>query len=60
MKHVTRISRQRPAGAAAWQDNICFLASVLVGLLGFLGGSAPGLEYIDDKCFIPQPNARNN
>jgi hypothetical protein len=60
VKHLTRISQQTPARAGAWHDSICLIASVVVGLLSFMGGSAPGFEYIDDKCFIPQPNVRNH
>jgi hypothetical protein len=59
LKHITRISKHRPEKGAAWQDGICFFAMSIAEFLSFLGGSSPILNYISDKCTIPQPNNPN-
>ncbi len=53
MKHIRQVSKGSPAKAAVWQDVLCQLAGVVVGLLGAKGGSVPFLTYLDEKC---QPN----
>ena len=53
MKHIKQVSRRVPAKAAVWQDILCEVAGVVVGLLDSKGGSVPFLTYLDEKC---QPN----
>ena len=50
MKHVTLVSRKVPARADLWQDILCEVAGVVVGLLDAKGGSVPLLTYLDEKC----------
>ena len=56
MKHVKRISRQKPQLAAGWQDVICELVPALNAILGAFGGGSPLLGFFDEKCEIPISN----
>jgi hypothetical protein len=53
MKHIKIVSKRAPAKAAVWQEVLCEVAGVVVGLLGAKGGSVPFLTYLDEKC---EPN----
>ncbi|GMV94618.1 MAG: hypothetical protein KJ060_03590 [Candidatus Hydrogenedentes bacterium] len=53
MKHIKRVTKGTPAKAAVWQDVLCEVAGVVVGLLESKGGSVPFLTYLDEKC---EPN----
>lgn len=53
MKHIRHVTKRGPAKAAVWQDVLCEVAGVVVGLLESKGGSVPFLTYLDEKC---QPN----
>lgn len=56
MKHMKPISQQVPKSADAFQDITCIVVTLMSSVLGALGGAAPILSVLEDKCFIPQPN----
>lgn len=56
MKHIKPLSSQSPARANQFQDVACTIILTLSTLLGFIGGEAPVLSFLDDKCSIPTPN----
>ena len=60
MKHVKKLSQARPVQAAAWQDILCELASVLNAVIAAFGGASPIAAYVDDKCALPTPNPTDN
>lgn len=55
MKHITRISTNRPQKANRIQEIVCDVAVFLGLLLGAFGGAAPTLEFAVDKCDLPVP-----
>jgi hypothetical protein len=56
LKHIRRISVATPSRADQIQDALCLVIGLVVSLLEFLGGSAPGLNFLNEKCIIPEPN----
>lgn len=60
LKHIRRISVTAPSRADQVQDALCIVIGLLVSLLEFLGGSAPGLNFLNEKCIIPEPNDNGN
>lgn len=56
MKHIRLLGQSRPTRAAAWQDIVCEIASVINAVVAAFGGASPIAIYVDEKCAIPDPN----
>jgi len=54
MKHLRSLSKHTPARAALWQDIVCNINAFLVDFLAAFGGSSPFLNFIADKCDLPE------
>lgn len=59
VKHVKVLTGGAMARATAFQDVICDVVNILVAVLTSMGGSSPILNYLGDKCTVPQPNDNN-
>ena len=56
MKHFTLVTKRTPRHADDWQDIVCVLANLLKTLLTSFGGASPAIQWIDDKCDLPEAN----
>jgi len=55
VKHIITVSKKGPHSAAAWQDFLCFVVSIVSDILGATGGNLPLLSLLDDKCTPEAP-----
>lgn len=54
MIHLRYVSKGAPAQAADFQEIICMINSFLVALLSSFGASSPLLNFIAEKCDLPE------
>lgn len=54
MKHVQSLTKHVPAYAAPWQEVVCYGSQAIVDILSAKTGSVPILNYIEEKCDIPE------
>ena len=50
MRHITCVTKTGPVAADTSQLLFCKFVAGIQGLLGFMGGAAPSLNYLADKC----------
>ena len=53
MKHLMRLSTQKPCQAGAFGDIVCEANEALRDFLQFTGGAKPGKEFASDRCDLP-------
>jgi hypothetical protein len=56
VKHLTKITKTKPAPADGIQDFLCFAAEALNSFLTLIGGTLPVTTFVEGKCIIPVAN----
>ncbi len=56
MKHLGTVSKFAPSAANDTQDILCTIASAIADMVSAKGGTAPLVNWVDEKCAIPVPN----
>ncbi len=56
MKHILRLTVQKPLKADAFQDIFCQVNATANELLQFKGGTNPIKDFADDQCDLNPPS----